>query len=107
MVDPARQTRYVPFLNERSHLGSLLDKNGNKIQSVSLVSTDTIAKRSQRLRAKHKEIFFGLKRKSLRASEERQKNMQLFIPNQMNFSVDVSTSMVPPIANTSIEDSLD
>ena len=59
------------------------------------------------MRTKQKEILFGLKRKSLRASEERQRNMQLFIPSKMNFSVDVSTSLVPPIADASKDDSLE
>ena len=33
--------------------------------------------------------------------------MQLFIPDQINFSVDVSTSVVPPIGDASKDDSLD
>ena len=53
-------------------------------------------------------ILLGQKRKSLKVSLGKKKNMQLIIPGQeeIDFSLDASTSVVPPVANTSIDDSI-
>ena len=38
--------------------------------------------------------------------EGRPKHIKHFIPNQINFSIDASTSVVPPLASNSIDDSI-
>ena len=101
MANTARQMGYVPFLNERTQLGSLIDNNGKKIKTAQSGS-----RLSHRLRARQKDILCGIKRKSIRVSEERDRNMQLFIPNQIEFNENLSTSVVPPIADASLDDPL-
>ena len=43
----------------------------------------------------------------MKVSEGRQKKLQqIFVPSQINFSIDASTSIAPPVAGTSIDDSI-